>query len=97
MHFFCFLQKLDGKDIRDLNLKWLRSHLGIVSQEPVLFDCSIKDNILYGVPEGERDKVTMEEVEVAAKSSNIHHFISTLPQVSSPSLTWFNVNDFLLM
>ena len=54
-----------------------------MSQEPVLFDCSIKDNIIYGIPDGERDDVTMEQVEEAAKSANIHHFISSLPQVSS--------------
>lgn len=72
--------KLDGVDLRELNLKWLRSHLGIVSQEPVLFDCSIRENILYGLTEEERQKVTSDEVEEAAKSANIHHFISTLPK-----------------
>ena len=51
-----------------------------MSQEPVLFDCSIKDNIIYGIPDGERDDVTMEQVEEAAKSANIHHFISSLSQ-----------------
>ena len=40
--------KLDGIDIRELNIEWLRSNIGIVSQEPVLFDCSIKENILNG-------------------------------------------------
>jgi ABC-type multidrug transport system fused ATPase/permease subunit len=39
---------LDGVDIRDLNLRWLRSQIGLVSQEPILFDCSIKQNIMYG-------------------------------------------------
>ena len=78
-----YLQKLDGFDLRQLNLQWLRSHIAIVSQEPVLFDCSIKDNIIYGIPDDERDEVTMEQVEEAAKSANIHHFISTLPQVGN--------------
>ena len=54
-----------------------------MSQEPVLFDCSIKDNIIYGIPDDERDEVTMEQVEEAAKSANIHHFISSLPQVGT--------------
>ncbi|XP_065051580.1 ATP-dependent translocase ABCB1-like isoform X2 [Rhopilema esculentum] len=72
--------KLDGADVRSLNIAWLRSHLGIVSQEPVLFDCSIKDNILYGIPEEEKEKISMEQVEEVAKSANIHHFISNLPK-----------------
>ena len=70
---------LDGKDLRNLNLKWLRSKIGIVSQEPVLFDRSIAENIRYG--DNERE-VTDEEVEIAAKSANIHNFIVSLPQVS---------------
>ena len=68
--------------MRSLNIAWLRSHLGIVSQEPVLFDCSIKDNILYGIPEEEKEKISMQQVEEVAKSANIHHFISNLPKVS---------------
>lgn len=40
--------QLDGVDIRQLNIQWLRSKIGIVSQEPVLFDLSIKENISYG-------------------------------------------------
>ena len=39
---------LDGSDLRDLNIRWLRSQIGIVSQEPVLFDTSIAENIRYG-------------------------------------------------
>lgn len=40
--------ELDGIDIRKLNIKWLRSKIGIVSQEPVLFNISILENISYG-------------------------------------------------
>ena len=71
--------KLDGHDIRTLNLKWFRSQIGLVQQEPVLFGRSIKDNILYGVPEG--FDISEEEVINAAKSANIHGFINNLPMV----------------
>ena len=71
--------KVDGKDIRHLNVKWLRSKIGIVSQEPVLFDASIAENIRYGANDRE---VTDREVEEAAKNANIHNFITSLPQVS---------------
>jgi ABC-type multidrug transport system fused ATPase/permease subunit len=67
---------LDGKDLRSLNLKWLRQQIGLVSQEPVLFDASIADNIRYGAHFRE---VSDEEVEEAAKASNIHDFIMGLP------------------
>ncbi len=70
---------LDGTDLRDLNLKWLRSKIGIVSQEPILFDTSIAENIRYGAL---FRKVSDEEVIEAGKSANIHQFISTLPMVS---------------
>ncbi len=46
---------LDGVNIKDLNIQWLRSQIGLVSQEPVLFDCSIKENIENG--DVRRDKV----------------------------------------
>jgi ABC-type multidrug transport system fused ATPase/permease subunit len=72
--------KLDGKNVKDLNVSWLRSQLGLVSQEPVLFDMSIRDNIAYG--DNSRE-VGMEEIIEAAKKSNIHQFISTLPKVGA--------------
>ncbi|XP_023932082.1 multidrug resistance protein 1A isoform X3 [Lingula anatina] len=65
---------LDGVDIKDLNIKWLRNHIGVVSQEPVLFATTIAENIRYG-----RDGVTQEEIEKAAKEANAHDFISQLP------------------
>eukprot|EP00897_Mesotaenium_endlicherianum_P008509 jgi/Mesen1/7687/ME000405S06976 len=66
---------LDGRDIRTLNLRWLRSHVGLVSQEPALFATSIRENILYG-----RAGATEAEVEAAARAANAHAFVSGLPQ-----------------
>ncbi|XP_056385038.1 ATP-dependent translocase ABCB1-like [Hyla sarda] len=66
----------DGNDTKKLNLKWLRSQMGIVSQEPMLFDCSIEENIQYGVLDRQ---VTEEEIIEAAKAANIHTFIENLP------------------
>lgn len=68
---------LDGCDIRSLNVRWLRSQIGVVSQEPVLFASTIAENIRYG-----RDGVTDEEIQRAAMEANAHSFISTLPDVS---------------
>ena len=65
--------------MRDLNLGWLRNQLGIVSQEPVLFDYSIRENIEYG---DNTRHVTMEDVTAAAKLANIHQFVVELPQVT---------------
>ena len=71
---------LDGHNLHDVNLAWLRSQISLVSQEPVLFDMSIADNIRYGANFRE---VTDDEVIEAAKSANIHKFIQSLPQVSN--------------
>ena len=77
---FLFSQTLDGLDIESLNVDHIRGQLGIVSQEPVLFDRTIAENIMYG--DNER-KVSMDEVVEAAKMANIHTFIAALPQVSN--------------
>ncbi|KAH7660065.1 Xenobiotic-transporting ATPase protein [Dioscorea alata] len=66
---------LDGVNIKKLKLKWLRSQMGLVSQEPALFATSIKENILFG-----KEDALMDEVVAAAKASNAHNFISQLPQ-----------------
>ncbi|KAJ4707557.1 ABC transporter B family protein [Melia azedarach] len=66
---------LDGVAIDKLQLKWLRSQMGLVSQEPALFATTIKENILFG-----KEDATMEEVIEAAKASNAHNFICQLPQ-----------------
>ena len=60
----------------------MRSQIGFVAQEPVLFNCSIRDNITYGLSDEERKDIEQEEIEAIAKSANIHHFIGSLPQVS---------------
>ncbi|XP_040591750.1 phosphatidylcholine translocator ABCB4 isoform X3 [Mesocricetus auratus] len=68
---------LDGQEAKKLNVQWLRAQLGIVSQEPILFDCSIAENIAYG---DNSRVVSQEEIVRAAKVANIHPFIETLPQ-----------------
>jgi ATP-binding cassette subfamily B (MDR/TAP) protein 1 len=66
---------LDGINIKDLQLKWMRSQIGLVSQEPALFATTIKENILFG-----KEGATHEEVIEAAKAANAHNFISSLPK-----------------
>jgi len=66
---------IDNTDIRSLNLNFLRSMIAYVPQEIILFNDSVKNNILYGKP-----KATEREVIESAKAANIHNFIETLPQ-----------------
>ncbi|CAH1967884.1 unnamed protein product [Acanthoscelides obtectus] len=68
---------VDDVDIKLMELRKLRSQIGIVSQEPNLFDKTIAENIDYGA---NHRKVSMEEIISAAKSANIHQFIMSLPQ-----------------
>jgi ATP-binding cassette, subfamily B (MDR/TAP), member 1 len=68
---------LDGVDIKNLNIRWLRQNIGVVSQEPVLFATTIAENIRYG-----REGVSQQEIEQAAKEANAHDFIAQLPEVS---------------
>ncbi|XP_014780305.2 phosphatidylcholine translocator ABCB4-like [Octopus bimaculoides] len=68
---------LDGKNLNDLNTSWLRQQFAIVSQEPVLFSCSIQENIAYG---DLSRTVTFDEVVKAAQQANIHSFIDSLPE-----------------
>ncbi|CAD5117027.1 DgyrCDS5856 [Dimorphilus gyrociliatus] len=65
---------IDGKDIRELNVEWLRQSIGVVSQEPVLFATTIEENIRYG-----REGVSLDEIHEAAKSANAYNFIMQLP------------------
>ncbi|CAF3996487.1 unnamed protein product, partial [Adineta steineri] len=65
---------IDGKQINEYNMKWLRQRIGVVSQEPVLFHATIRENILLG-----HDSATDEEIYEAAKIANAHDFIMTLP------------------
>ncbi|CAF3469805.1 unnamed protein product [Rotaria sp. Silwood2] len=66
---------LDGTDIRQFNLHSVRSQFGLVSQEPILFDLTIAENIAYGL-----ENVPMEDIINAARKANIHQFIEQLPQ-----------------
>ncbi|KAG7376377.1 ABC transporter B member 10, partial [Phytophthora pseudosyringae] len=66
---------LDGRNIKTLNVKWLRSQIGLVSQEPVLFATTIFENIAAGTEE-----ITRDQVVEAAKLANAHTFIMSLPE-----------------
>lgn len=65
---------LDGVPLTQLDPHWLRSHIGMVGQEPVLFSTSVRDNILYG-----RRDASQEDVERAARIANCHDFIRSFP------------------
>ncbi|CAI9782114.1 unnamed protein product [Fraxinus pennsylvanica] len=67
---------LDGVEIRKFKLSWLRQQMGLVSQEPILFNETIRTNIAYG----KRGDVNEEEIVSATKAANAHDFISGLPQ-----------------
>ena len=78
---FCFFfqsgsVEVDGQDIRTLNVRWLREHIGVVSQEPILFDTTIAENIRYG-----RENVTDAEIQEAIRKANAYDFINKLPKV----------------
>ena len=66
--------EFDGRDIRDYELDSLRSHVGIVLQDSVLFSVTIRDNIRFGVPDA-----SQEMVETAARATHIHDYIESLP------------------
>ena len=66
--------EFDGRDIRDYELDSLRSHVGIVLQDSVLFSGKIRDNIRFGVPDA-----SQEMVETAARATHIHDYIESLP------------------
>lgn len=65
---------IDDNDVKDLDLNWLRSNIGVVGQEPILFGTTIAENIRYG-----QAGATQEDIENAAKKANAHSFISMLP------------------
>ncbi|XP_010439908.1 PREDICTED: ABC transporter B family member 9 [Camelina sativa] len=67
---------IDQVEIQTFKLSWLRQQMGLVSQEPILFNETIKSNIAYGKTGG----ATEEEIVSAAKAANAHNFISSLPQ-----------------
>jgi ABC-type multidrug transport system fused ATPase/permease subunit len=65
---------LDGRDVRDCSLTWLRSQVGLLLQETVLFSGTVADNIAYPTPSGRM------EVEAAARAAGAHDFIAALPE-----------------
>ncbi|THC93332.1 hypothetical protein EYZ11_007188 [Aspergillus tanneri] len=75
---------IDGHDIKDLNLRWLRQQISLVSQEPTLFATTIFGNIKHGLigtaHEHESEKAICELVERAARMANAHDFITSLPE-----------------
>ncbi|KAI4544123.1 hypothetical protein MG293_004389 [Ovis ammon polii] len=68
---------IDGHDSKNVNIQFLRSNIGIVSQEPVLFACSIMDNIKYG---DNTKEIPKEKVIEAAKQAQLHDFVMSLPE-----------------
>ncbi|KAL8253622.1 hypothetical protein R6Q59_031843 [Mikania micrantha] len=77
---------LDGHRIKNLNLKWFRSQMGLVNQEPILFATSIKENILFG-----NEGVSFDLVELAAKKANAHDFIVKLPESYETQVGQFGI------
>ena len=67
---------LDGIEIKSLKVSWLRDQMGLVGQEPLLFNDTIRANITYG----KHGDVTEEEVMAVAKAAKAHEFISSLPE-----------------
>jgi len=67
--------RIDGHDIRDVNVQSLRAHVGFVTQDSYLFNSSIKENLLYA-----NEDATMEMIEDACEKANITEFINSLPE-----------------
>ncbi|KAE9455096.1 hypothetical protein C3L33_13012, partial [Rhododendron williamsianum] len=67
---------LDGVEIQKFKLSWLRQQMGLVSQEPILFNETIRTNIVYG----KQGEATEEEIIAASRAANAHNFISALPR-----------------
>ncbi|KAK9293362.1 hypothetical protein L1049_021354 [Liquidambar formosana] len=65
---------IDGKNIIEYNLRWLRTQIGLVQQEPLLFSSSIRENICYG-----NEGASETEIIEVSREANIHEFISNLP------------------
>ncbi|KAK9760183.1 hypothetical protein K7432_016068 [Basidiobolus ranarum] len=75
--------KIDGKDIRKMNITDMRRHIALVGQEPTLYNLSIKENICFGLTERVPSQA---EIEQAAQDANIHDFIMSLPDGYDTSL-----------
>lgn len=73
---------IDGINIKEFQVRWIRGKIGLVSQEPVLFTSTIGDNIAYG-----KDGASLEEIRAAAELANAAKFIYNLHQVARRLLT----------
>ena len=82
---------LDGVTIDKLQLKWLRSQMALVSQEPSLFSTTVKENIVFG-----KEDALMEDVVEAAIACNVHNFISELPQGYDSQVSMLNYSYFFV-
>lgn len=80
---------LDGVEIQKLKLRWLRQQMGLVSQEPVLFNDTVRANIAYG----KGGDATESEIIAAAESANAHQFISGLQQVRAHYVHCLNKHE----
>jgi ATP-binding cassette subfamily B (MDR/TAP) protein 1 len=67
---------LDGHNLKDVNVKWLRQQIGVVSQEPVLFNMTVRQNLLMGT---QQEDISEKEIVSACKEANCHTFITQLP------------------
>jgi ATP-binding cassette subfamily B (MDR/TAP) protein 1 len=67
---------IDGVDIRRMKLGWIRGKIGLVSQEPVLFSTTIRENIAYGM-----ENLTLEDIKAATELANAAKFIDNFPSV----------------
>ncbi|KAF7355943.1 hypothetical protein MVEN_00923500 [Mycena venus] len=76
--------RLDGVDLRELNIKWLRSQIGLVAQEPVLFNATVRENVAYGLLNSQYEDAPEEEktrrIEEACVQANADTFVRGLPQ-----------------
>lgn len=76
--------RIDGVNLKEFQLKWIRENIGLVSQEPVLFTSSIRDNIAYG-----KEAASIEEIRAAAQLANAANFINKLPKVYNSTFNSF--------
>ena len=67
---------IDGTDVREFNIAYLRNVIGIVQQEPVLFNDTLENNLRFGKPDA-----TLEQMKEACHMANANSFIAKLPQV----------------
>ncbi|KAG6499191.1 hypothetical protein ZIOFF_038947 [Zingiber officinale] len=77
---------IDGINLKDFQLRWIRGKIGLECQEPVLFASSIWESIAYG-----KDRATVDEIKVAVELANASKFIKQLPRVLTP---WLEIMEF---